>query len=174
LGTFGLVTIDQVVPFHRSTNVVVDWYAFEPTAKQLVALVHDTPRSVGSPCSGFGLPTIDQVVPFHRSINVRGWPLSLRKPPTAKQLVALVQDTPDSKLYIAFAGFGLATTDQLVPFHRTMSVPASALPTAKQLVVLTHDTLASELAPAPDGVGTATIVHVLPSQRSASEWSPGS
>ncbi len=64
---FGLVIIDQLDPFQRSTKV--PWP--EPTAKQLVALRQVT--SVNSACStpaGFGLATIDHFVPFQCSTSV--------------------------------------------------------------------------------------------------------
>ena len=64
---FGLVIIDQLVPFQRSTNV--PWP--DPTAKQLVAPRQVTPvSSVCSTPAGFGLATIDHFVPFQRSTSV--------------------------------------------------------------------------------------------------------
>ena len=104
-----------------------------PTAKQLVVLVHDTPDSLA--CvgpGGFGLATIVQLVPFHRSTKVR---LVVPTPgvPTAKQLVALAHDTPDSTLPFGSDVFGLDTIVQLVPFHRSTKVRRTVdakLPTA--------------------------------------------
>jgi hypothetical protein len=70
--TLGLDMMDQLVPFQRSTNVVVvapsnEW----PTAKQLVVLGHDTPfRTLSAAPLGLGLVTMDQLVPFQRSANV--------------------------------------------------------------------------------------------------------
>jgi hypothetical protein len=65
---FGLVMIDQLDPFQRSTSVPRP----DPTAKQLVALRQVTPvSSVCSTFAGFGLATIDHFVPFHRSKRVR-------------------------------------------------------------------------------------------------------
>jgi hypothetical protein len=64
---FGLVIIDQLDPFQRSTSVPRP----EPTAKQLVALRHVTPvSSVCATFAGFGLATIDHFVPFQRSTSV--------------------------------------------------------------------------------------------------------
>ena len=134
----GLGTIAQLVPFQRSTSVPL------PTAKQLVALVHDTLFSSLLPQSGglgLGLGAMVQPVPFQRSTS-RTPPES----PTAKQLVVLVHDTPRRTLDGTPDGFGLGTIAQLAPFHRSISVtmpkelfPES--PTAKQLVALLHDTL---------------------------------
>jgi hypothetical protein len=69
----GLATIVQVVPFHRSTKVrAAPELEKTPTAKQFVALVHDTPASwlFGEP-EAFGLPTRAQLTPFHRFVKVR-------------------------------------------------------------------------------------------------------
>jgi hypothetical protein len=61
-GGFGAGTLVQLVPFHRWINGAGKPEAVEnrPTAKQFVALVHDTRVSVacGGP-GGFGLATID-------------------------------------------------------------------------------------------------------------------
>jgi hypothetical protein len=68
-----LATIDHLVPFHRSTNVLVaELVDLKPTAKQLVAVGHDTPFRLASvePSVGFGLATIDQLVPSQPSTNV--------------------------------------------------------------------------------------------------------
>src|SRR5439155_7564474 len=44
----GLVTIDQLVPFQRSTNVLfAELVEYSPTASQLVVLGHDTPVRTG-------------------------------------------------------------------------------------------------------------------------------
>jgi hypothetical protein len=164
---FGVATIVQLVPFQRSTNVRLTLELVKPpTAKQLVALVHDTAvRSLDDAPDGFGLATTVQLVPFQRSTNVRPKP-ALKKRPTAKQFVVLVQDTATSWLSDAPAGFGLATSVQLVPFQRSTSVPSSELPTAKQFVVLVHDTPDSWLNDAPDGFGLATTVQLVPFHRS--------
>ena len=67
------MTIDHVVPFQCSTNVVpVENVSYEsPTALQLVVLAHDTPlRSSLNEPLGLGLVMIDQLVPFQCSTNV--------------------------------------------------------------------------------------------------------
>jgi hypothetical protein len=94
----GLGTIAQLVPFHRSTSVPD---AEDPTAKQLVALVHDTSYSAPG---GLGLGTIAQLMPFQRSISVPD-----PEYPTAKQLVLLVHDTSFKTLSVVPLGLGLAT-----------------------------------------------------------------
>jgi hypothetical protein len=69
---FGLATIDQLVPFHDSTNVGLP-EALEklPTAVQLVALEQATLwREESIAPAGFGLATIDQLVPSHDSTRV--------------------------------------------------------------------------------------------------------
>jgi hypothetical protein len=120
----GLETIDQLVPFHCSTNVLVAEPSKEsPTAKQLVVLGHDTPLSKEAVAPvGLGLVRTDQLVPFHCSTSVVVAPKWAEDEPTAKQLVALGHDTPFSSDWIALVGFGVVTTDQLVPFHCSANV----------------------------------------------------
>ena len=69
-----LAMIDHVVPFQRSISVRIRPLAssVSPTAKQLVALVHATPRSraFGGP-PGFGVKERAQLEPFQRSARVR-------------------------------------------------------------------------------------------------------
>jgi len=102
---FGLGTIDQLVPFHRSINVAVDVL---PTAKQLVDDVHDTPARPAPPCpAGCGLGTTDHTDPSHLSIND-----AENVPPTAKQLDADTHDTAETEPLGGPGGLGLATTDQ--------------------------------------------------------------
>src|SRR6186713_607170 len=66
--------------------------------------------------------------------------------------------------------FGLAATDQLVPFHRSMSVlevkASPELPTAKQLLTDGQWTASSLLMAST--LGLATIDHAVPFQRTAS------
>jgi hypothetical protein len=78
--TLGLGLITQVEPFQCSTSVRETPYCVKPTAKQFVALVHDTPESStvkpgrvvpGGFGLGLGLGTMVQVVPSQRSLNVR-------------------------------------------------------------------------------------------------------
>jgi hypothetical protein len=155
------------VPFHRSVNTWKDASNAPPTAKQFVALVHDTPDS--KPDTAF--PVIDHAMPFHRSMSV--FELKRFSPtcPTAKQWVVLVHDTPKREL-LEPATEGLATIDHVAPFIRSIKVPFPDLPTAKQLVVLVQETLASELLDAPAGLGLATIDQLVPFQRSMSVCVP--
>jgi hypothetical protein len=119
LSGFGLATKDHCVPFHCSTSVGCDTVPVRllPTAKQLVVLAHDTPRSVPPPVS-FGIVLTDQLVPSHCSTNV-----SEPACPVAKQVVALAHDTAVSASKPELGvGLGLATIDQLVPFHCSVKV----------------------------------------------------
>ncbi len=125
---FGLATTDQLAPSHCSTSVPVGVELAKalPTAVQLAAEGHDTllrPYSMAP--AGAGVVTIDQVVPSHCSTSAL--PETPKKlfpsPPTAVQLVALVHDTPVSQLDAAVRlELGLATTDQVVPFHCSTTV----------------------------------------------------
>ena len=69
---------------------------------------------------GSGLATIFQLTPFQCSMIV---PTSTRdtESPTAKQLVVLAHDTLFNSVSMSPAGFGLAMTFQLEPFHRSMN-----------------------------------------------------
>src|SRR5271154_3222225 len=63
---FGLATIPQSVPFHRSTSVPRP----RPTAKQFEELEHVTLESwLSDAPAGFGFATTDQLAPSHCSIN---------------------------------------------------------------------------------------------------------
>jgi hypothetical protein len=65
---FGLATIDQRAPSHRSTNVFVD---DAPTAKQLVAVEHDTPEKLLRDARVVrGPSTIDHLAPSQCSAKV--------------------------------------------------------------------------------------------------------
>jgi hypothetical protein len=166
---FGLVTMFQLVPFHRSTSVEVLPVEDAPTAKQFDAPVHDTPwRKLPSVPARFGLATMVQLTPFHRSTSV--WPPfpSPLPVPTAKQLVTVVQDTPERPLKDAPGGLGLAAIDQLVPFQCSISGRAPELlkswPTVKQLLALIHDTAEREFSVVSEGLGLATMDQLVPFQ----------
>jgi hypothetical protein len=171
----GLGTIDQFVPFQRSTSVrgVMPLFA-NPTAKQLVVLVHATPkRSLFAAPAGFGLATIDHAEPFQCSMSVLAGPRPAT--PTAKQLVALGHATENRPGDGDPLGLGLATIDHAVPFQRSMSVLVSPFdcdaPTARQLVALAH-AMSSTYVPPPGAVATfglAMIDQLVPFQRSINE-----
>jgi len=176
-GGVGLATSDHLVPFHCSSTVLnamrlPDFPATKryPAAMQKVGPVHETPsRYVLSVADALalGVATIDHVWPFHRSTRlVFAVAPVLIWNPTAKQLLALVHETPNSVAYRAPAGLGLATIDHALPFHRStnvLPVPIAApsdSPTAKQVLAFTHDTPCSSLlagvaAPA-DGIANAS------------------
>jgi hypothetical protein len=140
-GSFGLGTIDQVVPFHDSTSVL-GLRPRAPTAVQVVGDTHDTAERPSPRESGFGLGTIDQVVPFHDSMRVLGPPFAAVPVPTAVQALADTHDTASSKLS-GPAVFGLGTIDHAVPFQDSISVLyrlGAWKPTAMQALADTHDT----------------------------------
>ena len=114
-------------------------FVAEPTAKQLVAAVHDTPPSVLPLLPlGFGLRTIDHVVPLKCSTSVfLAEPVRLS--PAATQLVALVHDTSSSSAADEPGTPGPALIDHFVPFQRSARVVVSTEPTATQLVLAAHD-----------------------------------
>ena len=70
---------------------------------------------------GLGLEINVQLVPFQCSTNgsVTVPPSTL---PTARQLVVLAHETRLTSTANAPEGVGLETIDQLVPFHRSISV----------------------------------------------------
>jgi hypothetical protein len=108
----GLFTLDHFLPFQRCVNPLPT--APLPTARQLVAVEHDTLVGVAS----VAVPTIaDQLVPFQCARKACWKPAA----PTATQLVAFAHDTLERKLS-ELANFGIALIDQLLPFHRSMSV----------------------------------------------------
>jgi hypothetical protein len=119
--------MDQLVPFQRSANAgAVEPRNCWPTAKQLVVLAHETPfRTLMAMPVGLGLVTMDQVLPFHCSTSVFPSDEESAYLPTAKQLVVVRHDTPFSTLSVAPTGLGLGTTDQRVPFQRSISVFAA-------------------------------------------------
>ena len=70
---FGVATIDQPVPFHCSARLcdIPLVRVAAPTAKQAVAVEHDTSASVLTPApETFGLAATVNVVPVERSIRV--------------------------------------------------------------------------------------------------------
>ena len=161
----GVLTIDHVLPSQRAARVPSP-KPRSPTAKQLVALVHEMAESFVSTLPSVGAATIDQLLPFQCSINpVRGEP-PVEEFPTAKQSVVLVHATPGSSLKSA-PWFGLATIDQIVPFHRTMNVfqwtrSLVDTPTAKQSDALAHATDSKRVTDAPAGHGLATLAQLVP------------
>ena len=84
------------MPFHDSTRVLYIgefvWSASAPTARQAVALVHDTPSRPLMAAPGSGVATTDDDAPFHDSARASAV-VPTSKLPTAWQAVALVQET---------------------------------------------------------------------------------
>jgi hypothetical protein len=123
----GVATIDHVDPFQRSISGELVVLA-DPTAKHCVALEHDKPlNDVYASPGGAGLATIVQLLPFQRSIRGLCDELDVPLCPMAKQVVALGHDTLANAVSVEPAGFGLAITDQVVPFQRSASVLKPAL-----------------------------------------------
>src|SRR5262245_16750989 len=116
---------------------------------------------------------MDQVLPFQRSINVAGLPVPPRLlKPAATQLVALGHETPSSSAPSPTSGFGLATTDSVVPFHRSTNVRGGKLaafsPTAKQPSAARHATPKSSAKVEPARTVLRTYDQLLPFHRSTS------
>ncbi len=160
------------MPFPRSISVVVTPPTVElPTATQLVVPVQDTPMTATAVAPlGVGLATIDQAEPFQRSMSTCEAEL-FADVPTATQLDAVAQEMPAKCATTSWAGTGMSTIDQLVPFQRSTSgcslqhVVEVELPTAKQFVVLVQETAASVLSD-PDGSGPVEVVQAVPFQYS--------
>jgi len=160
---FGDATVDQLTPFHRSINTSVvesDTFVEEPTAKQSVAVGHDTPFNESYTPVGLEVATTVQLVPFQCSANAASFDV-----PTALQSVTLGQDTCRSWLCDVCETSG--ATDQRVPSQRSTD---AEFPTAAQLAGLGHDTPVSpaklprspKISNAPGSAGLATIDQLLP------------
>jgi hypothetical protein len=137
--------------------------------------VHETPLRefpvVARPALGLG--TTDQLVPVHDSASVLICTLVLfSRYPTAVQADGDTHDTPLRWLEpFTGGGWGEGATDQLVPFHDSISVLMtsplrSKKPTAVQAVADTHDTPSSS-DPTPF-VGVGITDQLVPSHDSAS------
>ena len=106
----GTATIDQLLPFHRSTKapMLPAADARVPTAVQLTGEGHEIPLSEMVTPFGLGVGTIDQLLPFQRSVvdvPAAVWP-------TAKQVVTPQHDTAVS---VPPARFGFGAIDQRLP-----------------------------------------------------------
>ena len=94
----------------------------------------------------FGLGVIDQVDPFHRSNSVRSASEADSDVPDAMQNVEVTHETEDRESSTpGVSTLGLGTTDQALPFHCSIKVPATApppaaSPTATQNDVERHET----------------------------------
>jgi hypothetical protein len=118
----GLDTIDHAVPFQRSVKV---WDIELPTAKQLPVPLHATLSSWASVLpDASGTDSSDQEVPFHFCAVGSVSPLAPSvNHPTARQVAGPGQATLVSRVAADPPGFGLDTTDHLVPFHRSARLP---------------------------------------------------
>jgi hypothetical protein len=116
----------------------------------------------------FGLAMIDHLLPFQRSTKVLP-PEVVPEVPTAKQTFALGHDTPPSELVLAPVRFGLGSTAQPLPLHRSINVLWPEAPTATQSCEVRHVTAFR----VPARV-VATIDHFVPFHRSTSVLLPES
>src|SRR6516225_8759065 len=107
--------------------------------------------------------------PLHRSARVSGGK-PVRLSPNAVQMLRAGQATPARVTFWAPAGFGVAWTCHVRPFHRSASVLARVwFPTAVHAEAEVQATpLKPALGPAGAGLKVGTIRHVRPSHRSAS------
>src|ERR1035438_678951 len=80
---------------------------------QAVVPVQSTAASELSEPAGLGVVSMDHVVPFHRSARVVTSSGVLIEYPTAVHAVAVGQDTPARKVFIAPDGLGVVCKDQL-------------------------------------------------------------
>jgi hypothetical protein len=166
--TFGVLSNDQAVPFHRADAGRVP---VVPTAKQVAVPAQATPDHFAAELpGGVGLVRMDHALPFQRSIRVV-CVLPVFVDPTAKQLVVAGHATAWSALVLAPEGFGLAVIDQDVPFQRSISVlvvdPVVENPTATQFVDEVHLTDRSRLDVAPATFGVDCNAQLEPFQRTA-------
>ena len=125
---FLTVTMLHLVPFHCSERLAPGAWVHTPTAMQDLIVVHDTALSalLYTPPT-LGLETNTHRVPVQRSVNVWNTSLvvSVDEEPTAQQPTAVptgTQETPESVLTTAPGAFGLDSTDQDEPFHRSVNV----------------------------------------------------
>src|SRR5207245_2651576 len=101
----------------------------DPTVTHTLIEGHDTSDKSPQSAPGtttHGLGRITQLLPFQRSTNSAGdeHKGSESVVPAAMQAVAEVQDTPRNSANDGGAGSGgVGWTDQLVPSHRSTSVP---------------------------------------------------
>src|SRR5438094_995312 len=150
----GLGTIAHFDPFQCSVIVIVSGGVprlVTPLAQQSVALAHETAdKEVLKDPVGNGALTCDHFDPFQRTENGSSrfceWLNNCQ--PTARQSFAETQVTPSSSAPLCgkWIGLGLGTTDQVLPFQRSMSAsprPCASekwSPTATQSLAPAHHT----------------------------------
>ena len=118
---------DHVAPSHRSTSVCVKAPTTdEPTARQLVAVAHETADNSLVVAPGIvGSAATDQVEPFHCSTNFCGVSKSVTEP-TAKQLVLAGHEMLDRRLETGSSGrLALTTTFHFAPSQRSIRTRSS-------------------------------------------------
>ena len=102
---------------------------------------------------GRSVPLFDQRLGSDRRLRLRAGDSD------REQLVVLADDTPNNCTSGVLLGFGLATTVQLAPLHRSMNVPLEPSPTAKQSDAVADDTAASPALGGPGGLTLGTTNH---------------
>ena len=138
----GVCSMDQLLPSQDSAKVIPPRLPLEslvPTAMHAATDVHDTADKKLPPpnpwIAGLGVGWSDQAFPSQASASVKVWTSRILPTatslvePTATQLLGEVHDTPLSALPRLplggggrRTGFGVASTDQLVPFHTSANV----------------------------------------------------
>ena len=133
-----------------------------PQAPPALEPATDLERAQGGAQPGGREGTAGRVSYAYRSMSAKSL-AGVAQYPTAAQVVVLGHDTPSRAASVAPLGFGLATIDQLVPFHCSTNVLKCEFvklePTAKQLVVLGHGTLPKEPFGGPNGFGLGATDH---------------
>jgi hypothetical protein len=123
-------------------------FAYVPAAVHFAPTQATPARALPREPVGFGLVTTVQPVPFQCVISVAPGAVPLFQLPTAKQLVALTQETALRRLNVHPAGFATGTIVHVLPFHRSARLApglCSHTPTAMQDDGLVHDTPFSAL-----------------------------
>lgn len=158
--------IDHLEPFQCDANGCAE-PLLPPTAMQAEVDVHDTAAALRTTLA------TDQRIPFQRSVSGKV-PASLSTPPTARQTLRELHDTPaksgSSTLSLGTGCMGCK--DQVEPSQcsatgSTESLLDESRPTALQIVFDAHDTANSS----PNAV-VRWMDYFVPFQRSTSEFAP--
>jgi hypothetical protein len=138
-----------------------------PTAVHAVGDVQETAFKTDLGLAEVGVGWMLQLLPFQRSVTVPAvggeWP-TVSKPPTAKQALGDVHDTPFRPLLVARAGLGVGVMRQAVPSQSSASVPPVGVPpvdspTAMQDEEDLHETPRSCAPRAPGGLTVDWRLH---------------
>src|SRR5215470_6264051 len=158
--------LKPVPPVHRSANSEPP-RPLEPTARQCVGDVHDTPSRAGAGAAGAATVSGVQALPS-QAVAVRSLP---NPGPTARQLAALAHETLVKPAELA----GVASSVQVLPFQDSASAcwpPATKEPTAMHVVAFAHEIPAKPLLDDPGGSTVASRVQAVPFHLSARSPAP--